>query len=94
MVINLSEGVTEINSIQLLIDYFWIKTENLLACEQYFTRLLLCQKNISESRLRIYWLESSILQEPSVRTKFLNQAFDTTSLRVVDYKILVSENYF
>ena len=91
MVINLSDGVKEINSIQLLIDYF---SENLLACEQYFTRLLLCQKNISESRLRIYWLESSILQESSVRTIFLNQAFDTTSLRVVDYKILVSENYF
>ena len=37
MVINLLDGVKEINSIQLLIDNF---SENLLAYEQYITRLL------------------------------------------------------
>ncbi len=81
----------EINSIQLLIDYFCditglraVKYKTPLS-ENYFCikiwRILACERAVN----------SSIIL---TRELFLNQDFDITGLRAVKYKTLRSENYF
>ena len=67
--INLSDGVKEINSIQLLIDYFC----DITGLRAVTTRLL-CQKDISEPRLRFCWLASSKITVSPIIRKISSEA--------------------